>query len=238
MAAFLPSAAQAAGEIIPLIDYNGYPPIVVDVENSKGMLWDLADLLCRRSAGKYQFVAAEMPRRRLDIQIQAGDRLVVPFVDPGFFGDPGMTKYFWTRAMFEDRQEIISPADKPIDYSGPDSLAGLVFGGVFGRIYGPLEDAFRSGKIVRSDALDEMSNLLKVSTGRVAVGSISSLALGYYRQIDGRTEALHISSQPLYPIKRRIMVVGGAAPRDFIDAQLQDIGTAEDWRSMLGKYGQ
>lgn len=64
------------------------------------------------------------------------DGLVV-WVNPAWVGDPHRERYLWTFPVMRDPNELISNIDNPITYRGPDSLKGLVFGGVDGYLSRP-----------------------------------------------------------------------------------------------------
>ncbi len=72
------------------------------------------------------------------------DGLVV-WVNPAWVGDPQRERYLWTFPVMRDTNELISSIDKPITYRGPDSLKGLVFGGVEGYRYQGIDEAAAGG---------------------------------------------------------------------------------------------
>ena len=50
--------------------------------------------------------------------------LVVPWVNPSWFGDVQQTRYLWTDGYKQDSNIVLSPIDNPVEYQGPESLTG------------------------------------------------------------------------------------------------------------------
>ncbi len=93
----------STAETIPFVVIGDYAPLVINGANREGAAYWVADLLTRRSSGRFLFDVNILPRKRLDMMLQEGKAVVVPFVGPQFFGDEGMHKYLWTSALFVDK---------------------------------------------------------------------------------------------------------------------------------------
>ena len=232
----LSPAASAAAEEVPLVLYNDYSPLVTDRDAGKGLAYDVADLLSKRSSGKYHFSVQVVPRKRLDDMLASGQALVAPFVAPVFFGDAAMTRYLWTAPLFNDRQEIVFNPAKPAPYETAASLNGKVVGGILGQLYQPLEDDIKAGRITREDVRGDDSNLAKLAAGRIDVVAISSLSFNFLRRADARFAALQPSPKPLYPIERRFLVQGRADIKTFLDGAVAE-NSAADWKAVFTAYG-
>ena len=160
LASFLSLCASAAEEIELATQYNYAPFSATDELNTL-----LAKRLTELSGGKYTFRSSEIPRRRIDVMLAENKSLVVPWVHPRFFGDKDKTKYLWSDALLSDVSYYVSPADKPLEYVGPESLSGKRFSGSFGHIYGDLAPMIDAGKIVREDAPTLRESLMKLVKG-------------------------------------------------------------------------
>ncbi len=223
----------SATETISFVVYNSYVPIILDTQPASGFAYAVADLLTKRSQGRFHFVVQVVPRKRLDHMLESGDPLVVPFVAPSFFADEAMTRYFWTSPLFVDRQLIVYNPAHPIDYKLPDSLRGKILGGIIGFHYAPLEAMIAKGEITREDAVKDEQNLAKLAAARIDAVTISSLSYNYLRTVDLRFGELETCPTPLYPIERRFFVQGRADIRDFIESALADVATSPEWHNVF-----
>ena len=164
------------------------------------------------------------------------DGLVV-WVNPAWVGDPQRERYLWTFPVMRDTNELISSIDKPITYRGPDSLKGLVFGGVEGYRYQGIDEAAARGELVRHDAKKVKINLDLLVRGRIDVTLVPGSALAFFTHVPAYEGKLFVSPFPQSSYTRHILV-----PRSRADlhARLNDIAEQMDrdprWHQILESY--
>ncbi len=164
------------------------------------------------------------------------DGLVV-WVNPAWVGDPQRERYLWTFPVMRDTNELISSIDKPITYRGPDSLKGLVFGGVEGYRYQGIDEAAAGGELVRHDAKKVKINLDLLVRGRIDVTLVPGSALAFFTHVPAYEGKLFVSPFPQSSYTRHILV-----PRSRADlhARLNDIAEQMDrdprWHQILESY--
>jgi len=222
--------------------YNTYQAVPFVVEKG-GLAADVVGYLNGRLKGKYRFQLETVPRKQLNDTIAADPNFkgVVLFLNPMFVDDADRKKYLWTQPILHDSNAVISLATKKIEYSDPASLNGLRFGGVQGNRYAGLEDRF--GKdLQREDVTEELSNLKKVSSGRVDVTIMPSSTYRFLlKQLGPQNplgNTLHVSSKPHAKFDRFLFVSrSNAALARELDAVVADIGTDPAWKAILVKYG-
>ncbi|MBF0144806.1 MAG: hypothetical protein HQL84_02280 [Magnetococcales bacterium] len=170
------------GEIIRLLTYHNHPPFVTGHE--QGVSYDLARMLTRFSAGRWNFQVRIVPRSRLDLELApwiqgrcSGEKRVddpachddwsLMWVNPSWgFGAGTGTTFRWVN-LFEDANAIISLKDTALDYQSPESLVGLRFGGMRGHHYLGLDPLIAAGRIQRIDGDHERENLVKLLMKRL-----------------------------------------------------------------------
>ncbi|MFC4161256.1 substrate-binding periplasmic protein [Chitinimonas lacunae] len=228
------TAAQAT-ENLPAYNVYQAPPFVV---GSGGLVADVVTYFNDKLKGQYQFKLETMPRERLNQTVinNPGFKGVVLLLSPPFVGDQERKKYLWSASVLDDANAVISSPAKPIEYTGPDSLKGLSFGGVLGNRYMGLEERF--GKdIQRSDVSSELANLEKVANGRIDVTLMAHSIYRYLSRQHNLTSKLHLSSKPHANFSRHIFAAKGeekliAVLDQVIAASKQDPA----WTALLAKY--
>ncbi|MDQ1835364.1 substrate-binding periplasmic protein [Massilia scottii] len=201
--------AQGA-ETVQLATYYDYVPWFVRGQPSAGLNASLASKLTSMSGGRYRFESVYFPRRRLDVLLQNGKvTMVVPWVHPRFFDDPGRTRYLWTGALMDDESLVVSPRAAPLEYDGPDSLRGKRFGAPSGHRFPDLEPLIAAGEITRVD-VPQIKNALQmiVSNRRLDFTIVDRSTLEALRNEAFMDPALlHVASRPRTVSYERGMLV-------------------------------
>ncbi|ALT76661.1 hypothetical protein AT984_05120 [Paucibacter sp. KCTC 42545] len=196
----------AAAEIVPLYSYYTDPPYSPALAGN--LSHKLAGWLSRKSGGRYQFVASEIPRARLDRDVlsRPGWLGVVAWVGPDFMLDPTMQKYWWSEPLLRDAVWVASRRDKPVDFVDISSFDGLVFGAIRGRQLPDMDAAFAAGRVRREDGVGGEANLRKLQLGRIDVTFVQAAALPFFReQIPGLDSWLYVAAKPRLTVERRLM---------------------------------
>ncbi|MDQ1918872.1 substrate-binding periplasmic protein [Massilia pseudoviolaceinigra] len=188
-----------AAETVQLATYYEYAPWFVPGQPSAGFNARLASRLNGLAGGRYHFEPVYIPRRRLDVLLH--DRkitIVVPWVHPRFFDDPGRTRYLWTTGLMDDESLVVSPRAAPLEYKGPDSLRGKRFGAPSGHRFPDLDPLIAAGEITRVD-VPQIKNALQmiVSNRRLDFTIVDRSTLDALRNDAFMDPALlHVASRP------------------------------------------
>lgn len=146
-----------ATERVEVWSYNLSPPF--HLSDGQGLSSALVDLLNQHAAndGHLDFFLHELPRKRLDLNLQRGRPGIVLWATPRFFEPASVEGMRWSAPLLLDRQDVISRRDAPVEYDGPQSLLGLRLGGVLGHRYPELDEQIAAGRIHREDVPDRKS---------------------------------------------------------------------------------
>ncbi|WP_111806157.1 substrate-binding periplasmic protein [Aeromonas allosaccharophila] len=229
-------SVPALGETIRLYDYHQHPPF--NTGGEAGLSHELVKYLNEKLGEEPRIELWLVNRARLALEMSDPDfdGLVV-WVNPAWVGDPQRERYLWTFPVMRDTNELISSIDKPITYRGPDSLKGLVFGGVEGYRYQGIDEAAAGGELVRHDAKKVKINLDLLVRGRIDVTLVPGSALAFFTHVPAYEGKLFVSPFPQSSYTRHILV-----PRSRADlhARLNDIAEQMDrdprWHQVLESY--
>ncbi len=225
-----------ASPTVTVWSYYEAPPFKTN-ENNAGLAQDFVDLLNQMAQQTFLFQLHTIPRSRLNHYLDNGKNGVVLFVNWAWMGKTSKQDYFWSEALMQDRNEIISSVHKPVNYDGPDSLANLNFVGVRGRRYSKFEALITSGETTRTDVNNEEIALTMIVAGRVDFTSQpKSLALALKKKLKLGGK-LYFSPKPLFSFKRYIMTSKNLPQvHAFLLALSKDIQNLPQWQALLKKY--
>lgn len=229
-------SVPAQGETLRLYDYHQHPPF--NTGGEAGLSHELVKYLNEKLGGEPRIELWLVNRARLALEMSDPDfdGLVV-WVNPAWVGDPQRERYLWTFPVMRDTNELISSIDKSITYRGPDSLKGLVFGGVEGYRYQGIDEAAAGGELVRHDAKKVKINLDLLVRWRIDVTLVPGSALAFFTHVPAYEGKLFVSPFPQSSYTRHILV-----PRSRADlhARLNDIAEQMDrdprWHQILESY--
>lgn len=230
----LPAAAQ---KVIPA--YNTYQSVPFQVGGEGGLAADLVDYLNSHLKGKYVFKLEAMPRDKFNQTVlgQKGFEGVSMFLAPAFVGDVEKKKYLWTSSLMTDQNLIVSNPAKKVEYSGPDSLKGLKFGGVTGNRYAGLENIPRA-----ADTAAELTNLKNAASGEIDVTLVPESIFRYYLKTASNArfglDKLHVSSKTHATFTRHLFVAPEQAElAKDLEGVVSKMGSDPAWKETLAKYG-
>ncbi|MEH6473137.1 MAG: transporter substrate-binding domain-containing protein [Halopseudomonas sp.] len=229
-------ASSAYAATVNLYTYHLTPPFVSG--KGEGLTYDMASYLTSKSAGKFEFVVKELPRKRLNEVIKSDQSGVVPWVSAAWFKDKEETTYLWTSGFFEDGNALLSPASNKVEFDGDvASLHGLKFGAVRGHHYKGIDEAVDAGKIKRQDAQSIDANLKKLAAGRVDFSSAANSASRFLVAQMGLTDKVHFSSKPHTQYSRRFLVMKQLPEvQGFLSDVVNGMPQDAEWQSIVGKY--
>jgi polar amino acid transport system substrate-binding protein len=236
-ASLLGSGAALADKVIPA--YNTYQSVPFQVGGDGGLAVDLVDYLNTQLKGKYTLKLEMMPRETFNQNVLANKAFpgVALFLAPPFVGDADKKKFLWTSPIMNDRNLVVSHPDKKVEFSGPDSLKGLKFGGVIGNRYAGLEAIPRT-----ADTAAELTNLKNLSTKEIDVTLLPESIFRYYLKTSSNAryglDKLHLSDKPHAVFTRHLFVSPDSADLGKeLEAIAQKMASDPAWKSVLGKYG-
>lgn len=244
--ALVPVAATAL-EIVPAYNVYDAAPFVLELqqnaESQGGLANDLVRYLNDKLQDRYRFELLTMPRERLNQAVinQPDFKGVVLFLHPQFVGDSERKKFSWTAPIMSDKNLVLSPVGKPIEYSGPDSLTGRYFVGVRGNKYAGLEERF--GKdIKRYDVTKELLVLNMIAANRGDAALMNATIFNYLMKVNGKSDELegklHVSATPHLQFERHLFVANASVDlARALEPVAARMAKDKDWQAIVAKYG-
>jgi len=217
--------------------YHLKPPFIVSNTNMLGLYFDFSDYLNTKT-DKYHFETVFVPRKRVETML-ATKKLngILLGVNPVWFKDKSETQYLWTGNIYQDKDEFVSLLESPVEYSGAESLAGKVLGGIRGFYYFGIDEQVKQGEITRYDTIGEYELLQMVLLKRIDVGIVSRSTLDYLVKAKGWQDRFYISKQPHDKFERRVLV-----PLDKKDIYneifpiINEMNKDQFWKLILKQY--
>lgn len=228
----------AAQKRVEVWTYHFSPPFMLDGE--PGLSQAFVKLLNEdpRNAGRFRFELLELPRKRVDRRLAEDRPGVLLWATPAFFKPTQKAKGRWSQPLLLDQQDFVSLPDMPFEYEDPESLHGLLLGGVLGHRYPDLEKDIASGVIKRQDVRTDLQNIKKLLSGRINTLLIARSTLLYYRK-QHKLGDLYVSAVPLYQFARQLLMTDtlGKSVTGFLDEFLATLPDNPEWQILLFHYG-
>ncbi len=225
----------SADDEIILYAYHLKPPYLIDLKKQVGLYFDLARYLNARIVG-HKFKTVYLPRRRLEheLELQRLDGLVVG-VNPSWFRDESRTRYLWSPPFLRDQDVVVSLAEAPVAYEGPESLVGHKVGLSMGYYYYGVDELVRAGRVTRDDANNEEISLEKLALHRVDSAIVTRRTLDFlYVQRPAWKALFSVAKKPHDEFDRMVLI-----PRQYagllpdIAAALGPIMHDPEWEKLL-----
>lgn len=218
--------------------YHFSPPFILD--DNQGLSHGFVELLNNDPAnqGRFRFDLVELPRKRLEVRLARKRPGILLWATPSFFTAAQVANGRWSEPLLIDRQDFVSLPDVPFEYDGPESLHGLILGGVLGHRYEGLEADIASHAIKRQDVQTDLQNLQKLLSGRINTLLIPRSTLLYYRKEQDLRD-LYISDTPLYQFARHLLITDtlGEDVTAYLNEFLDALPNKPEWQILLFKYG-
>lgn len=218
---------------VEVYTYHTHAPFIIDDEH--GLTYDLAGYLTEKSNGVYDFTVLAMTRARIDKILEEKVEGIIPWVSPDWFSDKTL---LWTRGeLMLDGNTVISSMDLKLDYSGPESVKGLRFGGVRGHHYVDIDPLVEAGEIRRFDNENHLNNFRMIEKGRIDFTIAPLAASQYLIKSNNMEETLYLSGELHSSYYRRIIVSGSDEElRRFLDTVLARIQSDPKWQLYVNRY--
>jgi len=228
-----------AKESIVAWTYYNFPPFIISEADKKGLSYDFVALLNQHEKSGYTFKLKYVPRKRLNKFLETGRKGIVLWVSPIFFTDTSQTKYLWTTPILSDQQDLISLKSKPVIYDGtPRSLKGYTIGGVLGHRYKDIEEAIKTGVLIRENVIREKQNIDKLLAKRIDAFLIPNTSMAYYSNEMKLENKIYYSPTPLSQYNRHIMVQKGmSGVHQTLNTIIKTLPDNVRWEVLGEQYG-
>lgn len=232
-----PALAVGSTGAVVLYAYHLKPPFITDLEHRQGLYFDFADY-ANRKLGRPALRLEYEPRRRLERHVFSPDfDGAVIGVSPIWFKDKDESRFLWTPPLMHDRDEVVSRRRQPVEYTGPRSLDGKIFGAASGYYYFGVDELVKKGKIRREDTVSEQQNLHKLLLGRLDFAIVSRSTFDYLMRQPGQAGRFYLSPKPHDDYERRILI---APNRPELLTELTPLMEAmpgdPEWQAILARY--
>lgn len=141
-------------------------------EVTGGIIWDIADLVSQKTGIRFRFYFP--PRRRMELEIEAGRLHVIPMADPAWLQDPDALS--WSSVVIVDKKVFVTLGPSQISIRGSQDLKNLRLALQTGFVYPELPETLGYR---RDDADTIVRNLTKMDLGRVDAVYAGEVDLGY-----------------------------------------------------------
>ncbi|MYM40921.1 amino acid ABC transporter substrate-binding protein [Duganella qianjiadongensis] len=230
LALCLPWRLGLAAQTIPLYVFYSGPTFAVGMPGN--LSEKMADWLTQRSAGRYQFIATQLPRRRLQLMLEQSHwQGVVAWANPRWFG-AAAARQSWSSYYMVDANLVASLRSSPFDYQGDVSLHGQRIGTVEGFSYKGFDALLQAGVVSRDEADSEARNLLKLQQRRVPVAFLQASSMPRMRQLYPDLDSwLYLAARPRTVFERGFFL----APNQpqllaFLNQQSAALLTDRQWQ--------
>lgn len=229
---------KALAEDVSVWVYHDFPPFVVDKSAGAGLSFALADMLTQTAEGQFRFEVEVLPRPRLNQRLWAGERGIVLWVNPAWFGDIDQSRYLWSDAVLFDRNVVVSPRNTVFQYDGPRSLIGHPFVGIRGHSYTGVDPLVISGQVTRKNLSTEEALMRFIASGRGQVAIIADTAARYFVKALALEDSVHFSKQAHSRYERKVLVHPElTAVYDFLREALPKVTRTKEWQVRATAYG-
>ncbi|UTA47129.1 hypothetical protein L1F30_13280 [Simiduia sp. 21SJ11W-1] len=198
--------SESQRESIPLYYYHDKPPYIVDPSSQQGDYFELVSHL-NNVPGGYHFYLEYLPRNRVDRKLSQGqlDGPVIG-VNPLWFKDPDEQRYWWTSAIFNDRDIFVSKALRPFEFVDASSLHGKLACLVLGNYYVGVSEAVSEGVLRQIKTTREEVVLEMLDQDRCDFGIVSESLFRYWQASHTAPGSFYVARQPHDEFQRRILV--------------------------------
>lgn len=146
---------------------------------SGGILLELLEQIARNADAEAVIVV--LPPRRVDAALAQGDIDLQCPLSPAWFPEPPAAARWSVPLLTLDDLLVAAPGQPE---AAPDlaRAGGLTIGVVGSYSYPPLEEGFRSGRLLREDAPSQQLVLEKLVRGRSGYGVVNSMMLEWFNK--------------------------------------------------------
>jgi len=223
--------------LIPLYTYHIAPPFIMEGE-SQGLTYALADYLNDHLADEFLFRVVALPRSRLNQRAtEMGEDGLVPWVNPGWFREDKYPGVHWSIPYQKGSNAMISPSDRPLNFSGLDGLKDMNFVAPSGHVLLGLDKMVESGQLNRHGTPSYLSGMKMIAAARADFMVLPDATARYIAKEHQLKQSIHFSNPPIHSYRRHIMVLNGNSElKRKIDQVLDRLVRDPIWLAELDLY--
>ena len=233
---FINSVLWGEPQEIPIFTYHTHAPFIIGEQI--GLSYDLAEYLNELAGENYNFTVLPMPRARVDKMLYQNEEGIIPWVNPGWFSDIEESDMMWTDGiLMEDGNAVLSNVNTTIEYTGPESVEGMKFGGVRGHHYVNIDTLVDQGEIIRIDADNHIDNIRKLTKNRIDFTITPYWGALFLLKSNNMEDEIHISSEMHSRYNRRVIITHQSREmKEFLELVIQKMKTDPMWNTVMSKY--
>lgn len=232
---FIPSTLFAQKQEIVVWNYYLSPPFFISKDS--GLAHDFVSFLNKEFKNEYIFKLRNLPRIRLNRELDSKKEGIVLFVNWKWMGKNSKKEYFWTQKILEDKNIVISHMNKQIVLKKESFSKALIFGGIRGRKYKILEEFFNKKQMKRYDVDSEEQVLNMIIKNRIDITTQPfSIATAVSKKMKIK-DSLFFSPTPLFTFNRYIMLTSKFKElKPSLDQVIKKMELDINWQKTLQKY--
>jgi ABC-type amino acid transport substrate-binding protein len=135
-----------------------------------------------------------------------------------------------------DRNVLVSRQVDHVLFPVQEPAQPLRLGGISGHFYADLQPFIQRGLLLREDAQNDLSNVLKLQHGRVDIVVVQASSLAYLRSQMADFDQWASVSPTLQPSYQRYLFTSTANPQlmAFLQQALLQLAQAPEWAALRG----
>jgi len=214
--------------------HNAAPYILT--KNGKvfsGVIWDIAHELTKALKAQPKFL--NIPRKRQAKFLEKGETDILLISNPKWLNNAN--SLLWSKPLFQERDVIITLAEKHLTFNSKQDLYGLNIGAIRGYKYPLIDQDIKLHYIKRHDVKELDANFKKLLLERIDAFIDSSILVNY--RLSKRKDTIKFQISPFiissHQIYAAISPQSNIAPQDIIKA-LEKLKTSGAIEAILKKY--
>ena len=184
------------------VSTDGYPPYaIVEEDNMSGLMWEVLGTYVREHGG--ELIPHELPSRRVESFLMEGE-IDVSMRAIEWTDDP--ERFRFTDPVVTTRDMIVSPANQPVAYEGPQSIVGKRVLAQLGFSYPVFDELVAQNQVARVDVRSEQEVLRRLRDGSHFDAAIMDYHVArWFIARNGWEGDFHISEEPVSSAEYRLM---------------------------------
>lgn len=222
-------------QTLTLYTYHEAEPFII--EGHVGLSQHFVEHFNRLNKGGLQLRLQPILRPALNRKIAANEGVLLLWANELWFKKLN-EQVKESEVLFWDSDMLVSLAEKPLEYTGPQSLMGKTFVAPAGHVYYELDDLITAGKIKRISVPDYFSMLAELLSGKADAMMLTHSTLLFWQKNRPDVPALYSSKQHYDEYSRHILVtppMAGHLPE--INRVIAAMRHDQAWQQLLNQYG-
>lgn len=235
LSSLLGLSLSCAAQTLTLYTYHEAEPFLI--EGAPGLSQHFVEHFNALNKGGLQLQLQWIARPELNRKIAANEAVLLLWANSLWF-EKLNNRIQVSKTLFWDSDMLVSLAEKPFEYTGPESLIGKTYTAPQGYVYFELDNLIAAAKIRRLSEPDNFSMLAALLAGKADAMMMTHSTLLYWQKHRPNIPPLYSSKQHYDEYSRHILATPPAAGylneiNRVIEAMRQD----PTWLALLEKYG-